>query len=143
MRTGLLSGVHHVKTSPLALVAASLIGISGMIGHGEEPKEDLKSLIKKKLESSQKVLESLAINDFDTVGNHARELIRISKAAEFRVVKTPQYELHSKQLRWSAEMLEEMAKAKNGDGAALAYVELTLTCLKCHRHVREIGLERK
>lgn len=132
-----------MKTARLLLVAVSLVGISGMTGHGVEPKEDLKALMKKKLESSQKVLESLAINDFDTVGNHARELIRISKAAEFHVVKTPQYELHSKQLRWSAELLEEMAKAKNGDGAALAYVELTLTCLKCHRHVRELGQERK
>ena len=30
------------------------------------------------------------------------------------------------------------AKDKNLDGAALTYVELTRTCVKCHKYVREV-----
>ena len=102
----------------------------------------LKALMTKKLESSQKVLEGLAINDFDKIGKNADELIRISKAAEWRVLKTPQYEVHSNEFRRTAETLAKMADGKNLDGAALAYVELTLTCVKCHKHVREVRMAR-
>ncbi len=33
--------------------------------------------------------------------------------------------------------MAQQAKEKNIDGAALAYVEMTLVCVKCHEHVRE------
>ena len=36
-----------------------------------------------------------------------------------------------------ADDLVKKATEKNLDGAALAYVEMTLTCVKCHKHVRE------
>jgi len=124
----------------LLTAAVLLAGVATLPGHGQEPKEELPALMKKKLASSQRVLEGLATGDLGTVSTHALELIRISKAVEFRVLKTPQYELHSTQFRNAAEMLDEMARGKNADGAGLAYVELTLSCLKCHKHVREARL---
>jgi cytochrome c556 len=124
-------------------VAVLLAGIPTISGHGEDAKNDLKALMKKKLESSQKVLEGLALNDFDTISKHAGELSRISKATEFRVLKTPEFELYSNQFRRSVETMDGMAKTKNLDGAALAYVELTLTCVKCHQHVREVRMAMK
>jgi cytochrome c556 len=127
----------------IVTVAVLLASIPTMSGHGEDAKDDVKALMKKKLESSQKVLEGLALNNFDTISKHAAELTRISKAAEFRVLKTPQYELYSNQFRRSVETMDEMAKAKNLDGAALAYVELTLTCVSCHKHVREVRMAMK
>jgi hypothetical protein len=96
----------------------------------------------KKLQNSQQVLDGLALGDFDKIGKHAEELIRISKAAEFKVLKTPQYEIYSNDFRRNADTLVNMAKGKNLDGAALAYVELTLTCVKCHKHVREVRMAR-
>jgi hypothetical protein len=39
--------------------------------------------------------------------------------------------------RRTADTLSKYAKDKNIDGAALTYVELTLSCVKCHKHVRE------
>ncbi len=52
-------------------------------------------------------------------------------------MKTPRYELLSNQFRDNAEDLIKKAKDKNLDGAALAYVDLTLTCVKCHKYVRD------
>jgi hypothetical protein len=71
------------------------------------------------------------------ISSHAEELIAISKEAEWKVVKTPRYETYSNDFRREAEDLIKAAKAKNVDAAALAYVDLTLTCVKCHKHVRE------
>jgi len=131
-----------MKSFFLLTVAVFFAGVASVSSRGEE-KDDLKALMKKKLESSQKILEGLTANNFEMVGKNAAELQRISKAVEFRILKTPQYELHSNQFGWTTETLEEMAKAKNADGAGLVYVELTLTCLKCHKHVREAGMAVK
>jgi hypothetical protein len=101
----------------------------------ESPK--VAELMRKKLGHAQKVLEGIALNKFDEIGRSAEELILISKAAEWSVVKTPQYEIHSNSFRRAAESLVEKAKDKNVDGVALAYVDLTLSCVKCHKHVRD------
>jgi hypothetical protein len=97
-------------------------------------------LMKKKLMHSQKVLEGIALNDFDLIAKHGEEMLLISKTAEWRVLKTTEYELFSSAFQRSASDLVKHAKDKNLDAAALSYVELTLTCVKCHKHVRE---ERK
>lgn len=112
--------------------------------HGDDPDNNkkLQQLMHKKLVHSQKVLEGLALNDFDAIAANARDLIDISKAAEFRVFKSPQYEMHSNDFRRNADTLVQTAKAKNLDGAALAYVEMTLTCVRCHKHVREVRQAR-
>jgi hypothetical protein len=132
--------MNNVK---LVLVAVALaLCMPVFRGHGQEPKKEpdkkVESLMRRKLDNSQKVLEGVAINDFRMIARHADELIDISKQAEWRVIKTPQYEIHSNEFRRIADELVQKAKDKNLDGAALAYVDLTLTCVKCHKHVREV-----
>jgi hypothetical protein len=123
---------------PALLVAA--LGLT-LAGHADEsPKAS--TLMRKKLECSQKVLEGIALNDFDKIARNGEELIQLSKQAEFKVLKTPQYEVNSNDFRRNAEALVTAAKAKNGDAAALAYVDLTLSCVKCHKHVREVRMGR-
>jgi len=130
-----------MKHWPFLLTAAALLAIVPVMpGHAQD--NTLKALMVKKLQNSQMVLDGLALGDFDRIGKHAEELIRISKQAEFKVLKTPQYEIYSNDFRRNAETLVLMAKGKNLDGAALAYVELTLTCVKCHKHVREVRMAR-
>jgi|SRR5208337_2437031 len=130
-----------MKNSPYILAVLALAVVLPVVsGHADDPKATLKGLMLKKLENSQKVLEGIALNDFDKVSKHADDLIRISKATEFKVLKTPQYEMYSNEFRRTAETMIQEAKAKNLDGAALAYVELTLTCVKCHKHVREVRM---
>jgi hypothetical protein len=131
-----------MRTIAYALVAALVLaGVPTISGHADDTKT-LKALMIKKLENSQKVLEGLALGDFEKIAKHAEELILISKAVEFRVHKTPQYELHSNDFRRNAENLVQQAKAKNMDGAALTYLEMTLSCVKCHKHMREIRMTR-
>jgi cytochrome c556 len=121
------------------VVLALLLGITTLSGHGGEPKKDekLHDLMQRKLEASQKVLEGIALGDFDKIGKQADELISVSKQTEWRILRTPQFELHSNDFRRVADNLARNAKEKNLDAAALNYVELTLTCVKCHKHVRE------
>lgn len=145
------------RCSLVLALFAMVVGMPILVGHGEEPQEEpkkldraltkeLSELMRRKLDNSQKVLEGIALNDFEKIAKHADELIAVSKLAEWRVLKTPQYELHSNDFRRIAETIVKEGKAKNIDGAVLAYVDLTLTCVKCHKHVREVrmtGLEQR
>jgi hypothetical protein len=130
-----------VRNLPFVLTAVLALGLPLVSGHADDP-QAVKALMKRKLENAQKVLEGVALNDFDKIGKHADELIAVSKATDWKVLKTAQYELYSNEFRRNAENLGQQAKAKSTDGAALAYVELTLTCVKCHKHVREVRMAR-
>jgi cytochrome c556 len=133
-------GESKMKNALFIMTAALLLlAIPVMSSHGED-KNALKKLMTKKLENAQKVLEGLAINDYDMVAKHADELIQVSKDVEFRVLKTPQYEANSNDFRRAAETMIQQAKAKNTDGIALAYVNMTLSCVRCHQHVREVRM---
>ncbi len=128
------------------MVLLLLAGVCAPIGRGgddvDKPSKTAE-LMKKKLKCSQGVLEGIALNDFDKIADNADGLITISQQAEWVVVKTPQYELFSNRFRKSAESLVKNAKAKNLDGAALDYVDLTMTCVKCHKYVRETRMTRR
>ena len=123
----------------LAVVALVLLALPNLGSYGQEPKKDekLHDLMQRKLLASQKVLEGIALNDFEKISKQADELIAVSKQTEWRVIKTPQFELHSNDFRRAADNLAKAAKEKNIDSAALSYVDLTLTCVKCHKYVRE------
>jgi len=127
----------------LALIL--LAGFVTVAAHGEDTdknKDKVSGLMKRKLENAQKVLEGLALNDFEAIAKHAEELIAISKEAEWKIVKTPRYEIHSNDFRRIADDLVKSAKDKNIDAAALNYVELTMTCVKCHKHVRQVRMTK-
>jgi hypothetical protein len=110
-------------------------------GHAAPPRK-VEDLMKKKLAESQKVLAGLATHDFDKVVSSAEELIEISKQAEWKVLKTPLYQVYSDEFKRNAEDLVKNAKKKSVDATALSYVDLTLTCVKCHKHVREKRVAR-
>jgi cytochrome c556 len=127
-----------MRTLILALLALAVFP-------GDTPSADKKpapgstaKLMAEKLKSSQALLEGLATNDFAKVEKSAENLIEISKAAEWGAYKTPQYEIHMNNFRRSAETVIRKAKDKNLDGATLAYVDMTVTCVRCHQHCREV-----
>ncbi len=128
-------------TRKLLLIGAVLClvfaAFGGATGQPKTEKDKVSALMRKKLEHSQKVLEGITTQDFKMIASNAEELVEISKEAEWKVIKTPRYETHSNDFRREAEDLIKAAKEKNVDAAALAYMDLTLTCVKCHKHVRE------
>jgi hypothetical protein len=107
-----------------------------------QDRDVVSDLMHKKLKHAQKVLEGLAVNDFDMIAKHAQELMLLSKKAEWMVVKTPKYELRSNEFRRTAEDLIQNAKQKNIDAATLSYMDMTMSCVRCHKYVREIRRAR-
>ena len=97
----------------------------------------------RKLEHSQKVLEGIVVEDFDVIEKNARTLNLLSQAAEWQIFPSAEYRRHSEEFRRTAESLAKAAREKNLDGAALAYVQLTLNCVNCHKHVRTFPVDER
>jgi hypothetical protein len=99
---------------------------------------EMAELMNKKLDHAKQILEGVSRNDFNRIADNASDLITLSNREEWMVIKTPTYELFSNTFRRSAEDLIRHAKAKNADATSLAYIDLTMACVKCHRYVREV-----
>ena len=93
-----------------------------------------------KLEHSQKVLEGLALEDYDKIAKNAQEMSLLSQASTWQVLQTPEYHDRSVEFRRSVDAVTEAARKKNLEGAALAYVEVTMKCVSCHKYVRKVRM---
>jgi cytochrome c556 len=109
----------------------------------EPPVNQVSDFMQAKLTHSQKVLEALALENYDQIAKHSQEMSLLSQAASWQVLQTPEYLQHSIEFRRRADALTQAAKEKNLDGAALAYVEITLKCVQCHKYVRNVRMARK
>jgi hypothetical protein len=97
-------------------------------------------LMRKKLEFSQDILESLTLGETAKVPAKARALRRLSQAAEWEVPTIPnveQYGAFTTDFQRLCSELVQKAQDDNLDGATLAYSRLVVTCVHCHKYVRD------
>lgn len=142
-----------LKTLGTLLAACGLgAGLLGVPGHADEPKQtaqkaapakgELQKLMERKLKQSQALLGAVAESDFKKISSACEELLVISQLAAWKVHQTPRYELFTNEFRRSVEEMKKKAEAKNIDGVSLAYLDMTLSCVRCHKYVREIRQTR-
>jgi hypothetical protein len=121
------------------LLAATLAMVAGMPA-AEEPAvepDQVAAFMRAKLGHAQNVLEGLTVEDFDLIDRGANDLALASQASSWQVLQTADYARHSDEFRRSCNALRTAAKARNLDGAALAWMEVTMKCIQCHKYVRD------
>jgi len=119
----------------VAVVVIALICITTAKSDPPQPNK-LSDFMRVKLEHSKKVLEGLTTEDFGAIAKSSQAMSLLSQDAAWQVLETPEYVRHSQEFRRAADALTEAAKKKNLDGSALAYMELTMKCINCHKYVR-------
>lgn len=92
----------------------------------------------KKLDLSHSVLDAIALEDFEALEAYASDLVTLSIASELNISDDEAYKRQSREFREAAEALGRAAREKKSESAALAYVDLTLRCLSCHRSLGEL-----
>ncbi len=95
------------------------------------------ALMLKKLQHAQNILEGLALEDFDKIKTGGKELLIISQEAQWRKIQTPKYNQLSVEFRSAVDKLVAMAEAKNLDGSTLQFMQVTMSCVECHKLVRD------
>src|SRR3954462_7547273 len=117
----------------ILLVSVCLVLLGGPAPPSGEARQaqNVNRVMVEKLKNAKLLLEGLALADFKKMERSAEELIQLSKTAEWLVLRTPRYEMYSNDFRRAAGAIVQKAQARNIDGTALAYVEMTLSCVRC------------
>jgi len=118
-----------------------LLFVATIPGSAQQPNK-VGEFMRAKLTHSQKVLEGLALEDFDLIAKHSQEMSLLSQAATWQVLQTAEYRDRSTEFRRSSDALTEAAKKKNLEAAALAYVDVTMKCVNCHKYVRHVRMAK-
>ncbi|REJ64832.1 MAG: hypothetical protein DWQ31_20320 [Planctomycetota bacterium] len=115
-----------------------LLPLLQLTSHGEEPNESNKrrEFMEAKLVDSQAILESLTREDFRAMAKHAQSLSLLTLEEGWQVLQTEEYLQQSRGFRRSADTLRKAAEDENLQAATLAFVELTIKCIDCHRYIR-------
>ncbi len=105
----------------------------------EKPQEAvLARFMRKKLDASNKVLKGLMTDDFEDIEKGADALLAMSMQERWRVSADPTYGRFSREYRSAVRKLQAKSKKETTDGAALAWIDVTMSCIECHDWVRNI-----
>ena len=121
----------------LVVASICLLGIAATRAE-EETKDDEPSIwMKQKLVYSQRILNGLATEDFDLIAENATAMKGLSRIEGFVRGKTEGYRTHLKNFDFATNELIRNSEQQNLDGATLAFTQLTLSCVNCHKEIRK------
>jgi hypothetical protein len=126
----------------LAAMALFFAGLVPTAGANAQEKVELKDQpasfwMKKKLDYSQNILAGIAVADFDKIAENAEAMRGLSKIEGFFRRRTPGYAVQLQIFEQAVSEIVRQANEDNVDGAALAFTQLTISCVNCHKHLRE------
>jgi hypothetical protein len=93
--------------------------------------------MRKKLDYSQNILAGIATADFDKIVQNAQAMQALSKIEGFVRGRTPGYRTQLQIFEESTKEIVHQASRDNVEGAALAFTQLTINCVNCHKQLRE------
>lgn len=132
-----------VSAGPIVLVpepTASATGDekqdSGSADKKDDPDNSLRRFMRQKLQASTLILEGLCTDDLSLVSDGAGTLLKMSHEEKWRVSNDMMYRRYSREFESAAEELQKEADAQDIHGSSLAWVNVTMKCLKCHEWVR-------
>jgi cytochrome c556 len=101
-----------------------------------EKQKALNTLMEKKLEYSQQVLAGLTREDYDLVVKNAKAMNTMTELEKWFRADTQEYRAQLQIFEFANNELVRLAEERNLDGISTAYVQLTLSCVNCHKYVR-------
>lgn len=121
---------------PLTILLLAGLGMSSTV---LTPQDDptKRTLMRAKAGYAHRLLDAVVQENFEVMEDQAFRLKAVTETADWNAIETPEFVRESDAFIRATETLFEAAKERNGNAAALAYVDLTLRCVKCHRMLRE------
>ena len=102
----------------------------------DEPARALAKFMRQKLHASNQILEGLCTEDLQMVTEGSQTLMKMSGEERWRVSNDIMYRRYSNEFGQAVEELRSEAEDNDMDGTSLAWVNVTMKCLKCHEWVR-------
>ena len=86
---------------------------------------------------SKEILEGLAKGEFVTIGKSAELLQGLNRIEAFVRREPEGYRDQLRQFNFANRSLLRAAREENLEAATLAFNQLTISCVNCHKHLRE------
>jgi hypothetical protein len=111
----------------------------GQAANSKESKESEVSFwMEKKMEYTQGILRGLATGDLKMVEQKAELMRRVSQIEGWLRSRKPGYKSQFQAFEFANAEILRNAKANNLDGAAIGFQQLTITCVSCHKLLRDV-----
>lgn len=107
-------------------------------GEQQAPPAKPRTLMQMKLDHAQQILEGLSLEDYGLIARHAKAMNELGLLEKSEHAASINYQTQLKVFRFANGELERLAKEKNLDGAALAYTQMTISCVNCHKIIRTL-----
>ncbi len=118
------------------LILALLSGGNKSSFSQADKKFSAKEAMRQKLICSQEALVGITLADYDRIAKNAKKLVELSNKTNWYSRQVPEYELFLNEFRRNAQDLVSASEQKNLDAATLAYVQITFSCVSCHKFIR-------
>jgi hypothetical protein len=120
-------------------LVAALLAAAGLITGlrvAEAADQPTRTVMQIKLGHAQAVLEGITKEDFPRIEVNAQKIVHLSQGTGWYARQTPEYELFTMEFRRHAQSLVKAAKDQNLDAATGAYMQMTVSCVACHKYMR-------
>ena len=97
----------------------------------------VKDAMRQKVAYSQQVLVGLTLEDYGLIANNAEKLVELSNKTNWYSRQVPEYDLFLNEFRRNAQELMKAGQQNNLDAASLAYVQMVMSCVSCHKFIRK------
>lgn len=130
------------RVVPLIFLSLTVVGVMVWQAAAQQQQLDtrpqrLKPFMQQKLDHSKSILEALAVEDFEKLAKSAQALSLLSLESNWNVLTTDEYIQQSAAFRRACSVIQEAAREKNVDRAALGFMDLTVRCVECHKYLRK------
>jgi hypothetical protein len=121
----------------LTALFSSILILGLAPGTASQKIEPVTKVMTLKLDYTQKLLESIVKAEFDELDDLSFRLVALTGTEDWKVVRTEAYNRHTADFVRAVEAFRKAQDRKDIDEFAQAYVDMTLSCVRCHKYVRE------
>jgi len=126
-----------MRTFLIAVASTAVLLMAVAVTADDKKKDEPSFWMKQKLTYSQKILGGLAKEDFDVIKTNALGMKGLNKIEIFVRQRPEGYRTQLKTFQYSVDQLIRTAEDENLDGATLAFAQMTISCVHCHKELRD------
>ncbi len=128
-----------VRAVVIGLLVSSFIGAGGYLISQEPGQASKAGFMRMKLEPAKNILEGIALANFDTIRKNTEQIRKLTLDEGWMVRQTEEYRAQSKEFQRTLNLINRGAEEKDLDAVTLAYMQMTLRCVQCHKTLRDVA----
>jgi hypothetical protein len=126
-----------MKTLLFALALTFVMVVGLPLKAEDDPGQKSSLWMRQKRQASQAILGGLAEADFESIGKNAQAMNLMTYLERWARADTPGYRTQLQLFEFADRELIRAAREKNLDAATLAYTQMTISCVNCHKLFRD------